>query len=155
MSTRPGRSSMSITTAGQLTSRTARPLHGFQRDLVACSGHHHDVAGDIRQRQAAGRADLELARDPLGLFVAAPLLRKRRQRNEQRNRHDDHFLHTHDHDPDAIRAAAVSLPVRSSLMSATVSCSSASFVLKFSIRLCCACWLAGSERTAARLSSIA
>jgi len=40
-------------------------------------------------------------------------------------------------------------------MSATVSCSSAIFVLKFSMRLCCAGSLAGCERTAARLSLIA
>ena len=45
--------------------------------------------------------------------------------------------------PETIRAAPASLPFRISLMSATVSCSSATFVLKLSSRLCCAGSLAG------------
>ena len=44
-----------------------------------------------------------------------------------------------------MRAAPASLPLRISLMSATVSCSSPIFALKFSIRLCCAGSLAGCD----------
>src|SRR6185295_18743037 len=57
--------------------------------------------------------------------------------------------------PETIRAAPASFPFRISLMSATVSCSSAILVLKFSTRLCCAGSFVGCERTAARLSLIA
>src|SRR5262245_10760192 len=57
--------------------------------------------------------------------------------------------------PETMRAAPASLPLRISLMSATVSCSSAILVLKLSIRLCCAGSLVGSDRSAARLSLIA
>jgi hypothetical protein len=57
--------------------------------------------------------------------------------------------------PETMRAAPASFPLRISLMSATVSCSSAILVLKFSTRLCWAGSLAGCARIAARLSLIA
>ena len=57
--------------------------------------------------------------------------------------------------PETICAAPASLPFRISLISATVSCSTAIFVLKLSSRLCCAGSLFGCVFRAARLSLIA
>ena len=57
--------------------------------------------------------------------------------------------------PETMRAAPASLPFRTSLMSDTVSCSSAIFDLKLSSRLCCAGALFGCVRSAARLSLMA
>ena len=81
-STRPARSSTTISVARQLAAVAARPLHRLDRHLVARAGGDDDVAGDVRDADAAVASDLHLAREALGLLGAAvpALIRARGRR---------------------------------------------------------------------------
>src|SRR6185295_1562960 len=68
--------------ARQLAPVAARPLDRLNRDLVAGACGHDDVAGDVGEAEAAVAADLDLAREALGLLgaVVASLVSPRPER---------------------------------------------------------------------------
>ena len=161
----------------ELITIAVRTLDGLDRHVLPRSARDDDVAGDVRDADAAVASEPIFRGKTIGLLrpAVAPLiradpydlfelrLRARRSCGEaKRGRETQNECQSTSHDryplplrPDTILAAPASLPLRISLISATVSSSSASFALKLSSRLCCAGALAGCARTAARLSVIA
>src|SRR5262249_2591437 len=60
---------------GELTAIATGPLHRLNRDLVARSAGHGDVAGNVADADAAVATELHLAREAVGLLrsTIAPL----------------------------------------------------------------------------------
>src|SRR5205823_3213386 len=166
----------------ELPAVAVRSLDRLDRYLVAGSAGDEDLTRDVAHAHGPIARQLDLPRDAIGLFrpAVAALIRRRQmttgflyaralRRRVRSHEHDDRRHHQERVSDDTlsmcsvhvqlfsfrIRAAPASLPLRISLINATVSCSRPILVLKLSSRLCCAGSLFGCVCSAARLSPIA